>query len=1085
MLGGFSVSVGTRIIEEGEWPSRKAASLVKLLSLAPSHRVHRERMMDLLWPDLGPKAAANNLYQALHVARRALAPTPAASSHYLRLRSGQLELCPEVPLWVDAEVFEEGATEAGRAREPAAYRAAVELYAGQLLPGNLYEEWAEERRSELRRKYLSLLLELAALYEEREEFEAAIETLQRVVAEDPICEGAHTGLMRLHALSGRRGEALRQYERLEEILSRELDAKPDMASRRLYEEILSAQFPPPHSSQKEGHLAEEPPNYSRHNLPAARTSFVGRERELLEVKREVSMGRLLTLTGAGGSGKTRLALEAAKDLVGLYPDGVWLVELASIAEPELVLQAVAGVLGVSEQPDRSLTDTLVDALRKKKMLVVLDNCEHLIDAVASSVDTLLGSCPRLRVLATSREALGVAGEVDRPVPPLSLPDLQERPTVEELEGYESVRLFVERALFAERALYGVTGFGLTPENTEDVAKICRHLEGIPLAIELAAAWVGTLTVEQISQRLKDSLRLLKSSRRALPRQQTLRGAMDWSFELLSKPEKELFLKLSVFAGGWTLEAAEAVGAGDGEDIEEEEVLEFIWRLVNKSLVVAEPGMGGVARYRMLEPIRQYARERLEEGEKADIVRDRHAAFFLALAEEAEPELTGPQQSTCVERLEREHDNLRAALSWLLELGEGELGLRFSGACWRFWYVRGYLSEGLRWLEEALALSDPAPPPARIKALEGMGWVLQIQGDPDRAKATYDEMLKLSRELGDKGNIATALNSLGILAVAEGDNERARPLLEENLAVIRELENEQSTDAMLKKFHALGLLGILAANEDGDYARAEALWQESLTLIREVGDANRIGTTLCNLGFAALMQRDYERAVARCEEALAFARELGSTGILLIAEPSVNLGLAAHGQGDYQRATGAFEEALAISQDAGQKPTVINALEGMASLAGALGNATRAARLWGAAEASREVTDIALSPAERALHDPYLAEARSLLGQAAWEEALREGRAMSLDQAAEYALSKEENDSPKTRAPEEQPAGEPLSELTRREREVAVLIGRGLTNRRIAQELTLSKRTVDNHVRNILKKLGLDRRTQIPGLVSDH
>jgi len=1078
MLGGFSVYVGTRTIEEGEWHSRKAASLVKLLALAPNHRVHRERMMDLLWPDLGPKAAANNLYQALHVARRALAPTPGTSSDYLRLRSEQLELCPEVPLWVDAEVFEEVAAEARRVREPAAYRAATELYAGHLLPRDLYEEWAEGRRGELRRMHLSLLLELAALYEEREEFGAAIDALQRVVAEEPINEVAHVSLMRLHVLSGRRGEALRQYERLEDILSRELDAEPDVASRRLREEILSGQFPPPHPSEKNGHLAEEPPEDGQHNLPTARTSFVGRERELLEVKREVAMGRLLTLTGTGGSGKTRLALEAAKDLIGAYPDGVWLVELAGLSEPALLPQAVASVLGVSEDPDQCLADTVAEALRKKKALVILDNCEHVVGAAARLADTLLDSCPQLRILATSREPLGIAGERNWPVASLSLPDPQEQLTAEELERYESARLFGERARYRNPA------FALTPRNAGAVAEVCRQLEGIPLAIELAATRVGTLSVEQISERLKGSLKLLRSgSRTATPRQQTLEGAMDWSYELLSEPERELFRRLSVFAGGWTLEAAEAVGPGG--KAEKEDVLDLLFKLVDKSLVVAEAETGGVARYRMLEPIRQYARERLEESEKADTVRDRHAAFFLALAEEAEPELIGPQKGRWVERLDREHDNLRAALSRLLEVREGELGLRFSAAFWRFWYTRDYVSEGLKWLEQALAGKDPAPTLTRVKALEGMGWLVQRQGDSERTKATYEEMLKQSQELGDKGNIATALNSLAIHAVAQGDNERATALLEENLSVLRELEKEQNADTALKKFHVLGLLGILAANRDGDYAQAEVLWEEALTLAREVGDPNRIGSTLCNLGYIALMQGEHERAIARSEEALSFARELGSAGEELTPETLVNLGLAVQGLGDYERAMASFKEALARSQNVGNKPTFTNALEGMASLAGALGEATRAARLWGAAEALREATDIALPPGERTLHEPYLTAARTRGGEAEWEEALAEGRAMSLDEAAEYALSNEDADAPEIPVPEESPAGEPLSELTRREREVAVLVGRGLTNRQIAQELTLSKRTAEHHVRNILKKLGLDKRTQIVDCLPSH
>jgi predicted ATPase/DNA-binding SARP family transcriptional activator/DNA-binding CsgD family transcriptional regulator len=1076
MLGGFSVSVGLRDIQEGRWRLRKAASLVKLIALAPNHRMHRERIMDLLWPHMDKKAAANSLSQALHAARRTLDPGLGATSLYLASHGGQLVLCPGGQLWVDVNAFEEAAATACRTREPSAYRAALDLYAGELLPGDLYEDWTEARREGLRQILVSLLVDLSALYEQRGEYDAAIGALQKAVAEEPTREEMHRNLMRLHLLSGQRGAALTQYEQLKEILSRELDAEPETQSRLLREEIRSGQFPPTHPPGEDGPLTVEPLDDGRHNLPPARTSFVGREREVLEIKRGLSMGRLLTLTGAGGSGKTRLALEVAKDLAGAYRDGVWLVELAPIAEPPLLSQAVASVLEVSETPDRSLTDTIVDDLREKNTLLILDNCEHLLDAVARLADTLLDSCPHLRILATSRESLAITGERNWSLASLSLPDSQEQPTVGELERYESVRLFVERAQYRNPT------FALTPGNAGAVAKVCQRLEGIPLAIELAATRVGPLSVEQISERLKDSLKLLRGgSRTATPRQQTLRGAMDWSYELLSEPEQELFRRLSVFAGGWTLEAAEAVGPGGNVEIED--VLDLLFKLVDKSLVVAETGRGGAARYRMLEPIRQYARVRLEESEKADTTRDRHAAFFLALAKEAEPELSGPQQSLWVERLESEHDNLRAALSWLLEGGEGERGLLFSAALWRFWYARGYVSEGLRWLEEALAVSDLEPTLAHVKALEGMGWLVQRQGDSERTKATYEEMLKLSQELGDKGNIATALNSLAIHAVAQGDNERATALLEENLSVLRELENEQNTATTLKKFHVLGLLGILAANKDGDYGRAEALWEESLTLAREVGDSNRIGTTLCNLGYIALLQGDHERAVALSEEALAFARELGSAGVELTPETLVNLGLAVQGQGDHEHAMACFKEALVRSHNVGNKPTVTNALEGMASLAGALGEATRAARLWGAAEALREVTDIALPPGEWALHEPHLAAARALLGKAAWEEALADGRAMSLDRVAEYALSKEETHPPRT-VSEEPPTGEPTRELTRREREVAVLVGRGLTNRRIAQELSLSRRTVEHHVRNILKKLGLDKRSQISARAAD-
>src|SRR5215216_3035314 len=635
LLGGFRTSVRHKAIEESEWRLRKAAKLVKLLALVPNHRMHRERAMDLLWPDLDPKAAANNLRHALHVARRTLEkPSGASASPRFLLLSGEvLELYPDVTLWVDVEAFERAVESARRAREPTAYEAALDLYAGDLLPEDRYEGWAEARREELRTLYLTSLVELATLYEERGEFGSAIEELRQVVTAEPTHDRANVGLMRLYALSGRRSAALGQYEQLRETLSRELGVEPSATDRQLYQEILTGRFPPA-SLLPTGSLPKESSGTDRHNLPTARTNLVGREQELAEVKRALTMTRLLTLTGPCGSGKTRLALKVAYDLIGAYPDGAWLVELATLSEGWLVQQAVAAELHVREQPNRPLFSTLVEALREKKMLLVLDNCEHLIDAAAYLVDALLCSCPHLRVLATSREALGVAGEVKWMVPPLPLPNLRHPLTVEELAGFESIRLFLERARYHHPA------FVLTTQNVEAVTDVCRQLEGLPLAIELAAARISTLSVKQIATRLRDPLGLLTmASRTAPPRERTLRGALDWGYALLAEPERKLFRWLSVFADGWTLEAAETVGVGDG--IQKEDVLDLLSRLVDKSLVVAEANGDGTARYRMLELVRRYGWEKLEEsGEEAEVVKCRHAAFFFRLADEAEPELRG-------------------------------------------------------------------------------------------------------------------------------------------------------------------------------------------------------------------------------------------------------------------------------------------------------------------------------------------------------------------------------------------------------------------------------------------------------------
>ncbi|MGH2352814.1 MAG: ATP-binding protein, partial [Chloroflexota bacterium] len=409
-----------------------------------------------------------------------------------------------------------------------------------------------------------------------------------------------------------------------------------------------------------------------HNLPLQLTSFVGRERELPAVRDLLAEHRLVTLTGPGGTGKTRLALQVAADVLPAYPDGVWLVALAALADPALVPHAVAQAVGVREEPGRPLLGTLADALRPKRLLLVLDNCEHLLDACAHLADALLRACPHLRVLATGREALGIAGETAWRVPSLGLPDARHLPPVEVLSQYEAVRLFIDRALAVQ------PGFRVTNQNALAVVQVCARLDGIPLAIELAAARVRVLPVEQLLVRLEDRFRLLSGgSRTALERHQTLRAAVDWSYDLLTEPENAVFARLAVFAGGFTLDAAEAVCAGDG--IEAVEVLDLLTHLVDKSLAVVDEQPDGTARYRLLETLRHYAREKLAAREEADTVRAQHATHYLALAEQADPELRGPRGAGWLDRLRRDLDNMREALAWAEAGGEAELGLRLAAA----------------------------------------------------------------------------------------------------------------------------------------------------------------------------------------------------------------------------------------------------------------------------------------------------------------------------------------------------------------------------------------------------------------------
>jgi predicted ATPase/DNA-binding SARP family transcriptional activator/DNA-binding CsgD family transcriptional regulator len=1026
MLGGFRVSVDSTTIPQDAWRLRKAAALVKLLALAPGYRMHREQAMDLLWPDSGKRAASNSLRKALHVARGTL--DLAAGSRVLASEDESLVLCPRGDLWVDVEAFEEAATTARRAQDPAACRAAVELYTGDLLPEDRYEEWAESRREELRRLYLSLLVELAELYAERGEHKRGIEVLKSAVTEVPTLEEAHAGLMRLHALSGQRRDALQQYETLRDVLSRELAAEPDAATRRLREDIAAGRFPP---VQPVGSPQGDLPDAGIHNLPHPRTSFVGRAREMVEIKRGLAMTRLLTLTGAGGSGKTRLALEVARDLVGAYPDGVWLVELAALTEGELVPQAVAGALRVQEQPGQLLAQTLAEALRSKKILLLLDNCEHLVGATADLVDVLLDFCSHLRILATSREALDMTGEVKWTVPVLSVPEPHLPPAVRELEGAESVQLFVERARRRDPA------FELTPQNATAVAEVCTKLEGMPLAIELAAARMDVLTVEQIAQRLDRALGLLSGGRMADRRHRTLRATLDWSIELLSEPERKLFCRLSVFAGGWTLEAAEVVGAGEG--IEEGDVVELFLRLVDKSLVVSEAEEGGF-RYGMLEPVRQYAIEKLEEGGENDAARRRHAEFFLSLAERAYPELRGPGQVEWLHRLMLENDNLRAAIAWFLSKGDASGAVRLGSALWPFWYFRGQHREGRTVLEAALDSESILPLTLRIRASVAVGIMAYGQADLEATGRYAEWMLELSRVAGGD-------------AYAEGFGRAGR--------------------------------GLIAMNRQ-NYEEASAQLERAVTLLIESGEAHIAAQMRILLGTVALLQGDHARAESGFEEGLTMARQVGDrAGIYNALFSLAQLALI---RGDNEEARSRFGEGMALSRQMEDRANVAYCLEGMAAVAGMQGRAERSVRLFGAAEKLLESVGgramILDNVVARSIYEHTIGELRVLLSEGAFEEAWADGRAMILDNVIEYALSAQEEAAPPKSPGSKQPsAEEPAYVLTRREEEIVTLVAQGLTNRQIASDLSISEHTAATHVRRILKKLGLRSRVELAGWVS--
>ncbi len=777
-----------------------------------------------------------------------------------------------------------------------------------------------------------------------------------------------------------------------------------------------------------GRLSAVPDRYrdtsSPNNLPLQLSSFVGRERELAEVMRLLEDARLLTLTGSGGCGKTRLAL-AAGELAEGFEDGIWLVELASLANSSLVPQAVASVLGAREQPGRSLTETLSTHLRTRRLLLVLDNCEHLIEACADLAVALLRSCLELRILATSREVLGIVGEVAWPVPPLSLPDLRHVPEVERLPRYESARLFVERATAVKPE------FLLTERNAPAVAQVCYRLDGIPLAIELAAARAKVLSVEQMANRLDDCFGLLADGgRTAMPRHQTLHATMDWSHELLPAQEQILFRRLSVFGGGFTLEAVETVCAG--EDLERAEVLGLLSHLVDKSLVMVREE-GDEARFGLLETVRQYGREKLDESMEEDEARRRHAEYYVDLAEEAERELSGPDQARWLTRLKSEHDNLRAALSWSLgERGDAEPGVRLAAALWPFWFARGYVSEGRRWLDSAISQSGPTATAARAKALSGAGWLAAFQDDYGVAKVLIEEGLALYRELGDKEGVASSIAYLGFVAVlGQRDDVPVATLLEEAKAFRPELRDRRTVAYLLV------LEGLVALNL-GDLEQTVALHEEGLALYREVSDA---------LGVVACL---------------------------------TNMGLVTLAQGDHGRATRLLRESLISAWDLDHKLYIQYSIVGLAGVAASQGWPIRAARLWGIAEGMSETYGTQFPPAVRSLidYEGRVAAVRSQLDEAAWTAAWAEGRAMSPEQAAEYALEGEP--APEPAAPEPYPAG-----LSAREVEILRLVATGLTDAEVAGKLFISPRTVNWHLSAIYRKLGFHSRTEATRFAVEH
>jgi predicted ATPase/class 3 adenylate cyclase len=803
------------------------------------------------------------------------------------------------------------------------------------------------------------------------------------------------------------------------------------------------------------------------NLPLQVTRFVGRERELNEIRRLLTNTRLLTLTGPGGVGKTRLALHVAADLVDAFDDGVWLVELASLLDGSLVHQAVASALRLREEPRGEFAEHVLDYLRSKRVLLVLDNCEHLVDSCAKFADNLVRSCANVQVLATSREPLLAAAEVAWRVPSMRTPSPRGPVTAKHVVSYEAARLFVERSSASDRE------FQLTDATAPALAEICRRLDGMPLALELAAAAARALGIEHIRDRLDDRFRLLVNGNRTAPsRQQTLRATLDWSFELLTAAERTLFVQLSVFAGGWTLEAAERVCASGATFASD--VLELLTRLVDKSLVTVESNQDGTVRYRMLETVRQYAGERLEKRRSSALARRQHALFFTSLAEHSYSELRGPRQRQFLTLLEREHDNLRAALAWCAYAGEAELGLRLAEALTRFWQMHGYLTEGRHWVSAALEQGASTAHALRARALSGAGMLALNQDDFCAAETYNAESLRLSEELDDKWGVATALNGLASAVRAQGDKRRARDLYKQSLNIARELGDGSLMAPVLvnigavehdvgdldgsaralreaaRLFREIGARDGLAyainrlaavARRAGDYEAAEAFGEEALAIFRELG--HKVGVTWALLGLGTIARHVGNHALARSryEEALALAHELKSRD--RIASTLLNLGQIAVADGDYATARDLLQRSLALFRELGvnidisvalaylgqtaqaqgdlheactlyrecvaglcgvqERPEIPGPLEKAAALISAAGDASAAARLLGAAAALRDSMHMPVPPSHQSQYGSIIAKTRAAAGSQTFARAWAAGSETGIEDALNDAL----------------------------------------------------------------------------------
>ncbi len=995
--------------------SRKTGALLAILAYYLKQNHGRDELIERLWPETDLYKGRHSFCQALSSLRRQLSSRDPNDEPVILANHTHVRLNPQV-VTTDVALFANAVLSARQAastseRIPLLAQAA-ELHRGDLLPG-LFDDWILLERERLNAIYVRVLRQLTVDLEQSGETISALDYALRAAGAAPDQEETHAAVMRLYLALGSGGEALRHYQQYARLLKRDGGQQPSAALRDMARLIraqravptrLSSvgrdtlpELRPESQTDKVGAVSGPPPagppapGLDFPLFPLHLTRFFGREAEIAHLVQILRVPdgkeenrvltshtkRLVTLVGPGGCGKTRLALEAARQLKTDAGMQVVFVSLVDIKEAEHIVPAIVDALHLP-RTEGDFGDQVVNALNAGPACLVLDNFEHLVVSGAQWVWRLLGQLPLLACLVTSRTPLGLEGEVLFPVPPLATPQANSFP--KPLEEYACVQMFLDRAQTAS------TTFEMTPRNAAAVAAVCQQLEGIPLAIELAAARANVLTPMQMLAQLTSRFDFLTNRSHTDTRHQTLREAISWSYNALSPQCQRFFQQLACFRGGWTLEAAQVV-------CEEPGALELLQQLQQHALVMACEGREEM-QFHMLETLREYAWEQLTPGQHEDVL-CRHATFMLNLAEEAEPHLRGQERERWLDRLESEQENLRAALDWF---GAGEDGMRLAGALWRFWLLRGYVSEGRHWLTRAMeGRTDESA--ARARALNGLGVLAEQQGDLAEAWLALQESLALWKRQKMSEGLAQTLNSLAILADKQGDYTQASAYAQQSLQIYRDLQIPRGIAA------TLNTLGRQEQHR-GDLEAARACYRESHGIYRELGDQGNAAAVLMNLGSTSFELMDWAAARAAFEQSLALFRQTGNRA--WIATLLHNLGETLYRQANADAARPLLKESLAIRQELGDRQGIAFSLAGMGNIAISEGRYVRAARLFAASEEAHETYAASLSPSGRALREQDIAAIREALSETDFTMAQTYGRALSLEQAVAYAL-KEEDD----------------------------------------------------------------------------